>query len=41
MTHNPSKRIESLAYSAVVLAALALLALAGFVVGIVVACLTK
>lgn len=37
MTPNPSKRPESLAFSLVVLAALALIAAAGFVVGAIVA----
>lgn len=41
MTPNPSKRLESLAFSAVVLAALALLALAGLVFGVILATLTK
>lgn len=41
MTPNPSKRLESLAFSLVVLAALALLALAGVIFGVILATLTK
>lgn len=41
MTRNPSKRLESLAYSAGVLVALALIAAAGFLAGAIVAVLTK
>lgn len=37
MTPNPSKRLESLAYSAGVLVALALIAAAGFLAGAIVA----